>query len=83
MSSTEYTHRLRLLDMFHEFGLHPRLLSYLRGRTEDEEWASLERLVNTWPHADPGEVFRSGWPAWWTEPGVSDATDVAEISEPG
>lgn len=61
----EYTHKARLLDAFFALDLHPRLLLYLRGETETEEWKTLERLVLD-PNVDPATIFHGGvWRRWW------------------
>lgn len=70
-AGSDYRARLRLLDRFFEFGLHARLLTFLRGSTEEEEWASLEKLVHSWPHENPDDlngIFRPGWRRWWETP---------------
>jgi hypothetical protein len=59
-SDEEATHRETLLQRFRDMGFHLRLLSHLRGKTADEQWHSLERLVLD-PETPPDEVLRGNW----------------------
>lgn len=45
-------------------GFHPRLLSYLKGKDQDEEWESLRRIVME-PDTDPSDVLKGNWAPYW------------------
>jgi hypothetical protein len=63
------SHREQLLDRFFALGRHPRILLYLRGDTEAEEWESLERLVLEQPDEnDLDNILRGRWRRWWDVP---------------